>query len=179
MPCWSPISPALEATMAKPRPVVVARVWQDRKARIIEVRGKPANALITLVAAGGQGCTALEASDWAYHFAAYCYELRHRYGLASRRDAARYLGYQSKTLAMWTLKGKGPRSVPIGPPISTPGSTRTAAPRHQRRRGHDRALGAGQGRRMSAKSGVRVPPHQTPRILKKTTNQNNRLGHEK
>jgi hypothetical protein len=72
--------------MAKPRPIVVARVWQDRKARIIEVRGQTAKALVTLVAAGGQGCSALEVSDWAYRFAAYCYELRHRYGLAIRTD---------------------------------------------------------------------------------------------
>jgi hypothetical protein len=35
-------------------------------------------------------------------------------GRMSREDAARYLGNQPKTLAMWQLQGKGPRSVKIG-----------------------------------------------------------------
>ena len=34
-------------------------------------------------------------------------------GRMSRRDAARYLGYEVKTLAMWELEGRGPRSVKI------------------------------------------------------------------
>jgi len=35
-------------------------------------------------------------------------------GRMSRQDAARYLGHKPKTLAMWTLFGKGPRSVKVG-----------------------------------------------------------------
>jgi hypothetical protein len=35
-------------------------------------------------------------------------------GRMSREDAAHYLGHQPKTLAMWALLGKGPRSVKVG-----------------------------------------------------------------
>jgi hypothetical protein len=35
-------------------------------------------------------------------------------GRMSRADAARYLGRAEKTLAMWHLQGKGPRSVLVG-----------------------------------------------------------------
>lgn len=35
-------------------------------------------------------------------------------GRMTRENAARYLGYQPKTLAMWELEGKGPRSVKVG-----------------------------------------------------------------
>ena len=35
-------------------------------------------------------------------------------GRMTRDDAARYLGKKSKTLAMWGLQGKGPRSVKVG-----------------------------------------------------------------
>ncbi len=35
-------------------------------------------------------------------------------GRLSRRDAALYLGYEVKTLAMWELEGKGPRSLKVG-----------------------------------------------------------------
>jgi hypothetical protein len=35
-------------------------------------------------------------------------------GRMTREDAARYLGHASKTLAMWQLAGKGPRSVLVG-----------------------------------------------------------------
>jgi hypothetical protein len=35
-------------------------------------------------------------------------------GRMSRQDAARYLGHKPKTLAMWTLFGKGPRSLKVG-----------------------------------------------------------------
>jgi hypothetical protein len=35
-------------------------------------------------------------------------------GRMTRDDAARYLGHQPKTLAMWKLHGKGPRSVKVG-----------------------------------------------------------------
>ncbi|MCP4316421.1 MAG: hypothetical protein GY789_10495 [Hyphomicrobiales bacterium] len=64
----------------------MARVWQDGTARIIEVRGQTARALLALVMVGEHGCTALEVSDWAFRFAAYCHELRHRYGLVIRTD---------------------------------------------------------------------------------------------
>ena len=35
-------------------------------------------------------------------------------GRLTRRDAARYLGRATKTLAMWAMEGKGPRSVLVG-----------------------------------------------------------------
>ncbi len=35
-------------------------------------------------------------------------------GRMTREDAAHYLGRASKTLAMWQLQGKGPRSVLVG-----------------------------------------------------------------
>ena len=35
-------------------------------------------------------------------------------GRMTREDAARYLGHQPKTLAMWQLQGKGPRPVKVG-----------------------------------------------------------------
>ena len=35
-------------------------------------------------------------------------------GRMTRENAARYLGMQPKTLAMWQLEGKGPSSVKVG-----------------------------------------------------------------
>ena len=35
-------------------------------------------------------------------------------GRLTRRDAATYLGVAAKTLTMWALDGKGPRSVKVG-----------------------------------------------------------------
>ena len=35
-------------------------------------------------------------------------------GRMSRRDAARYIGVAEKTLSMWQLNGKGPRSLLVG-----------------------------------------------------------------
>lgn len=35
-------------------------------------------------------------------------------GRLRRGDAALYLGHSAKTLAMWQLQGKGPRSVKVG-----------------------------------------------------------------
>ena len=35
-------------------------------------------------------------------------------GRMTRADAATYLGHSPKTLAMWQLQGKGPRSVLVG-----------------------------------------------------------------
>jgi len=35
-------------------------------------------------------------------------------GRMSREDAALYLGHTVKTLAMWHMQGKGPRSVLVG-----------------------------------------------------------------
>ena len=35
-------------------------------------------------------------------------------GRMTRRDAAAYLGVTEKTMAMWALQGKGPRSVKVG-----------------------------------------------------------------
>ena len=35
-------------------------------------------------------------------------------GRLSRKEAAKYLGRAQKTLAMWNLEGKGPKSVLVG-----------------------------------------------------------------
>ena len=35
-------------------------------------------------------------------------------GRMTRKDAAAYLGRKPKTLAMWELEGKGPKSVKVG-----------------------------------------------------------------
>ncbi len=35
-------------------------------------------------------------------------------GRMSRKDAAKYLGRAEKTLAMWTMEGKGPPSALVG-----------------------------------------------------------------
>ena len=35
-------------------------------------------------------------------------------GRMDRRNAAKYLGRKVKTLAMWELQGKGPRSILVG-----------------------------------------------------------------
>jgi hypothetical protein len=52
------------------------------------VRGQTAKALYALVTAGEKGVTALEVSTWAYRFSAYCFDLRHKYGLSieTRRE---------------------------------------------------------------------------------------------
>ena len=56
------------------------------------VRGQTAKALIALVSGGDGGVTALEAATWAYRLAAYCHELRTRYGLAIRTDREQHPG---------------------------------------------------------------------------------------
>ncbi len=45
------------------------------------VRGQTAKALLRLSDAGQKGVTAQEVSSWAYRFSAYCFDLRHKYGL--------------------------------------------------------------------------------------------------
>lgn len=35
-------------------------------------------------------------------------------GRLTREDAAKYLGKQPKTLAMWAMQGKGPQGVRVG-----------------------------------------------------------------
>ena len=49
-------------------------------------------------------------------------------GRMTRRDAARYLGYEPKTLAMWHLEGKGPRSVCPVTPIPDASARQTSRP---------------------------------------------------
>lgn len=52
--------------------------------REYEAVGQVARTLLALVAAGQRGITALEVSGWAFRLAAYCCDLRHRFGLAVR-----------------------------------------------------------------------------------------------
>jgi hypothetical protein len=35
-------------------------------------------------------------------------------GRMTREDAAKYLGCEAKTLAMWKMQGKGPRCIKVG-----------------------------------------------------------------
>lgn len=56
------------------------------------VRGQTAKALIALVAEGDRGVSALEVASWAYRLAAYCHELRTRYGLAIRTEREEHPG---------------------------------------------------------------------------------------
>lgn len=70
------------------RATVTARTWKDGAARLFEVRGQTARALLALVAAGPRGVTALECGAWAFRLAAYCHDLRRRHGLdiATQRE---------------------------------------------------------------------------------------------
>ncbi len=56
------------------------------------VRGQVAKALVALVSGGDRGVSALEVAGWAYRLAAYCYELRTRYGLAIRTEREEHPG---------------------------------------------------------------------------------------
>ena len=56
------------------------------------VRGQTAKALIALVNGGDRGVTALEVATWAFRFAAYCHDLRTRYGLAIRTEREEHPG---------------------------------------------------------------------------------------
>lgn len=77
---------------------MTARIWVEAIAftaegeRRLIVRGQTAKALIALVNGGGHGVTALEAASWAYRLAAYCYELRTRYGLTIRTEREEHPG---------------------------------------------------------------------------------------
>ena len=56
------------------------------------VRGQTGKALIALVSGGDRGVTAMEAANWAYGLAAYCYELRTRYRLTIRTEREEHPG---------------------------------------------------------------------------------------
>ena len=56
------------------------------------VRGQTAKALIALVNGGDRGVTALEVATWAFRLAAYCHDLRNRYGLAIRTEREEHPG---------------------------------------------------------------------------------------
>jgi len=56
------------------------------------VRGQVAKALIALVNAGERGVSTLEVESWAHRLAAYCHELRTRYGLVIRTEREEHLG---------------------------------------------------------------------------------------
>lgn len=60
--------------------------------RLFVVRGQTAKALIALVNSGDRGVTALETATWAYRLAAYCHDLRTRYGLAIRTEREEHPG---------------------------------------------------------------------------------------
>ena len=65
---------------------VTASAYQNGEETVFEAKGQIARALLALVEASDSGCTALDVSTWAFRFAAYCHDLRHRYGLSIRTD---------------------------------------------------------------------------------------------
>jgi hypothetical protein len=77
---------------------MTARLYVEAIALTVEgdrrfiVRGQTAKALIAMVNGGDRGVTAPEAASWAYRFAAYCHELRTRYGLSIRTDREEHQG---------------------------------------------------------------------------------------
>jgi hypothetical protein len=71
---------------------VEAIAYMPEGERRIVVRGQTAKSLVALVCAGDRGTTALEVAAWALRFAAYCYELRTRYGLAIRTEREEHPG---------------------------------------------------------------------------------------
>lgn len=60
---------------------VLFRAGVDDAAKVYEIRGRIAQTIVALVAAGLAGITAAEMSCWAYRLGAYIYTLRHDYGL--------------------------------------------------------------------------------------------------
>ena len=71
---------------------VEAMAYDGGAERSFVVRGQTAKALLALVNGGDAGVTALEAATWAYRFAAYCFDLRTRYGLAIRTEREEHPG---------------------------------------------------------------------------------------
>lgn len=61
--------------------MVTFRAGVDDAARTFEIRGRIAQAIVALVAAGLAGITAAEMSCWAYRLGAYVHILRREYGL--------------------------------------------------------------------------------------------------
>ncbi len=74
------------------RQVIHATVFEFGYRRCITVKGQTAKALLALVEAGPRGVTAFEAATWAYRFAAYCHELRHKCGLTIRTERESHPG---------------------------------------------------------------------------------------
>lgn len=68
------------------RVILIATVYDTLPPRKIKVTGQTAKCLKALVDAGPKGKTALEVSTWALRFAAYCFDLRRKYGLEIRTD---------------------------------------------------------------------------------------------
>lgn len=62
----------------KPRPIgkEKVRIIRDDGGPSFVMSGQAAKAIRALVLAGKQGVTAQEVANWAYRFAAYCYDLR-------------------------------------------------------------------------------------------------------
>ena len=78
--------------MSGPLLQVEAVAHRDGDDRPFIVRGQVAKALVALVSGGDRGVSALEVAGWAYRLAAYCYELRTRYGLAIRTEREEHPG---------------------------------------------------------------------------------------
>ena len=58
----------------------------------IVLRGQEGKTLLALVRAGSAGCTAQEVSDWSFRFAAYVFQLLHRFGLVIETVRERHPG---------------------------------------------------------------------------------------
>lgn len=67
--------------MSSARLTIDCWVFEERGKRHVTLSGQVARTLVTLLEAGGEGCTARDASDWSYRFSSYVHQLRHRHGL--------------------------------------------------------------------------------------------------
>lgn len=66
--------------MSKQSTILFTAYINDKPKQYL-VSGRVAQTLHCLVAAGGEGITALEVNSWAFRLASYIYDLRHDYGL--------------------------------------------------------------------------------------------------
>jgi len=71
---------------------VTANYLAEDRPQVITVHGQTAKSLLALVEAGDKGVTAQEVSSWALRFAAYCHDLKHKFGLSIRTDREEHEG---------------------------------------------------------------------------------------
>ena len=120
--------------------------------RLFVVRGQTAKALVALVAGGDRGVSALEVATWAYRLAAYCHELRTRYGLAIRTEREEHPGgWHGRHVLGDEHPGSGNLSARSQPPAARGAPTEApwllCGERHKSEAGRLRTSAAPSGRR--------------------------------